>query len=334
MKSKLLNHFSLLVVLAAFQGELLAQPTQSVQTDVGTTPPSTPEDPAAKTEFLRMQLSEGQPQSLDTAVVSYRGHGSSGAAVDLIGAVHIGEAAYYDRLNELFDSYDVLLYELVAPEGTSIPKGGKRSEGFNPVAMLQNGAKNMLGLEAQLERIDYTKPHFVRADMTPRQIAQKMDERGDNALTLALDTFADVMRQQNLRNRMPDSNRIAALDQEISLTDMLGNPLKMKRLLAQQFADTGSIDQAMGDALNQLLIVDRNAEALKGLQKQLAAGKRKIGIFYGAAHLPDLEKHLVDDFGLKKTKHEWLVAWDLQHAKKPAMSEPVNLFLNILKAIE
>ena len=37
--------------------------------------------------------------------------------IDLIGAVHIGEKAYYDKLNKEFEQYDVLLYELVAPEG-------------------------------------------------------------------------------------------------------------------------------------------------------------------------------------------------------------------------
>lgn len=286
------------------------------------------------TEFLRMTSANGQPKTLDTAVVTYQSNTSEGITVDLIGAVHIGESSYYRDLNQLFDTYDVLLYELVAPEGTQIPQGGKRDPGFNPVAMLQDGAKNMLGLESQLEKVDYTKPHFVRADMTPTQIANKMAERGDTALTLAMQTLTDVMRQQNLAAQNPDANPLLGMEQEISLADMLGNPLKMKRMMASQFANTGSLDQALGGALNQLLIVDRNAEALKGLQKQIAAGKKHIGIFYGAAHLPDLEIHLVEDFGLKKSEHRWLAAWDLTRAQEPSMSEPVGLLLNMLKALE
>lgn len=286
-------------------------------------------------QFLRMQVEDGKPVSLDTAVITYRAPGGQGVEVDLIGAVHIGEASYYSALNQLFDQYDVLLYELVAPEGTEIPLGGKRSEGFNPVAMLQDGAKNMLGLESQLAKIDYTKTHFVRADMTPTQIAKKMEERGDTAFTLALDTFADAMRQQNLAAKSPAGNTLAGLSPEdISLTDMLGNPLKMKRMMAQQFAATGSLDQALGKSLNQLLIVDRNAEALKGLQKQISQGKKKIGVFYGAAHLPDMEQHLIDDFGLERAKEKWLVAWDLTQAKEPELSEPVGLLLNLLKSME
>ncbi len=297
-------------------------------------------EPANETQFLRMQSVDGQPKSLDTAVVTYSATIQGGIQVDLIGAVHVGEAQYYAALNELFDSYDVLLYELVAPEGTVIPLGGeRRDQGFNPVAMLQDGTKNMLGLESQLEKIDYTKPHFVRADMSPAQIADKMAERGDNAFTLALDTLADVMRQQNLaaenlKTQGSGAGELFLMDEEITLADMLGNPLKMKQVMAQQFANTGSLDMAMGESLNQLLIVDRNAEALRGLQKQIAAGKKKIGIFYGAAHLPDMERRLIEDFGLVKSKHSWLEAWDLTSAKATQLSEPANLLMNVLKILE
>ncbi|MEZ6138002.1 MAG: hypothetical protein R3C53_24220 [Pirellulaceae bacterium] len=311
-------------------------------------------------DFLRLEYVDGKPTSLQTAVTSYHASAPGGVQVDLIGAVHIGEASYYQELNKLFDTYEVLLYELVAPEGTVIPRGGKR-EGTNPVAMLQDSAKNMLGLESQLELIDYTKTHFVRADMTPQQISDKMSERGDTALTLALSTVADVMRQQNLAAQTGERNALADLE-DLSLVDIMSNPLKMKRVLAQQFADSGSLDKALGGPLNQLLIVDRNAEALRGLQKQIAQGKKRIGIFYGAAHLPDLEKHLLEDFGLKKVvatsvrdkpaksqttvelptdseqpaseNPRWLVAWDLTTAKQPELSQPASLLLNLLKALD
>ena len=193
----------------------------------------------------------------------------------------------------------------------------------------------MLGLESQLERIDYTKPHLVRADMTPKQMADKMKERGDTAISLALSTLADVMRQQNLAARQPLAAEAATSSlEEIGLADMLGNPLKMKQVLAAQFAQSGSLDQALGGPLNQLLVLDRNAAALKVLQKQLAAGKKRIGIFYGAAHLPDLEKHLIEDFGMTRGSQQWLTAWDLTTAKEPELSQPAALLLNLLKGLE
>ncbi len=323
-------------------GGLSGQEVYGHEAEIGKRPSD-----ASKTEFLRMRVndvgveSQSAPLALETAVVTYEvapsgGRSSStGVTVDLIGAVHIGEASYYRELNRLFDRYDVLLYELVAPEGTVIPQGGQREHGgFNPVAMLQDSAKNMLGLESQLELIDYTKPHMVRADMTPTQMADKMAERGDTVFTLALSSFAEALRQQNLAQRKGAKSAVASELEELGLADMLGNPLKMKRALAAQFAQTGSLDQALGGPLNQLLIVDRNAAALKVLQKQLVAGKKKIGVFYGAAHLEDFEQHLIDDFGLKRTRQQWLTAWDLTTATEPQLSQPATLLLNLLKGLE
>ena len=286
------------------------------------------------TEFLRMTRTEsGQPKTLDTAVTAYRSPSADGVTVDLIGAVHIGERQYYEELNRQFDQYDVLLYELVAPENMVIPRGGKR-EGSNPVAMLQDSAKNMLGLRSQLELVDYTKSHFVRADMTPTQIADKMAERGETAFTIALSTLADVMRQQNLATREAAQQADAKDVDELSLFDLLGNPLKLKQVMAEQFIRTGSLDQSLGGSLNQMLVIDRNAEALRGLQKQIAAGKKKIGIFYGAAHMPDFEKHLTADFGLQKAGQAWIVAWDLQRGPKKSATEPASILLNLFKLLD
>ena len=33
--------------------------------------------------------------------------------------------------------------------------------------------------------------------------------------------------------------------------------------------------------------------------------------FYGAAHLPDMEKRLAADFQMKRSGTKWLTAWDL-----------------------
>jgi hypothetical protein len=92
-------------------------------------------------KFLRLRRdAKQQPVALETAVVRYiPASGEGNVVVDLIGAVHIGEKAYYEKLNELFEQYDVLLYELVAPEGTRIPKGGRR-ESTNPLALIQQMA--------------------------------------------------------------------------------------------------------------------------------------------------------------------------------------------------
>ena len=76
-------------------------------------------------EFIRIQRNENRdPVALQTAIAKYvPAGGEKGAEIDLVAVVHIGEQAYYERLNKEFEKYDALLYELVAPEGNKPPKG-------------------------------------------------------------------------------------------------------------------------------------------------------------------------------------------------------------------
>lgn len=289
--------------------------------------------PLSKTaDFIRMTKSEdGTPQTLDTAVISYVDE-KTGVQVDLVGAVHIGEASYYDELNKLFDQYDVLLYELVAPEGTVL-QPNMRQPSDNPISMLQNATKNFLGMESQLEKIDYSKAHFVRADMTPEQMTAKMRERGENMLTLAMSAMLDMMRKQNQSSG--DSPLGGNAGSDMNLMEILQSPKKAKLMMAQQFAGSENLDLALGGPLNQLLVVDRNAAAVAVLKEQLTKGHRKLGIFYGAAHLPDLEMRLIEELGVKKTKTQWIKAWDLTTGDEPSEPlDPISVMLNLLKEIK
>src|SRR5262249_12973780 len=146
-----------------------------------------------------------QITALETNVVRYAAASGEGdVTVDLIGAVHVGDKAYYEKLNKLMEQYDVLLYELVAPAGTKIPKGGsKKTE--NRLAMLQNLAKIVLELDLQLEQVDYTKKNFVHADLSPDEMAEAIRRRGDDGLTLSLSILSDMLRQQNLQKMKPQA---------------------------------------------------------------------------------------------------------------------------------
>ena len=86
-------------------------------------------------DWVRVKYdSKGEPIAMQTAIVHYtpvksNGKANGGASVDLIGAVHIADVAYYRKLNKQFTQYDALLYELVAPEGTKVPLGRGTSNG-------------------------------------------------------------------------------------------------------------------------------------------------------------------------------------------------------------
>jgi hypothetical protein len=264
-----------------------------------------------------------EPLALQTAVVHFvPAEDSSTAAakadlrVDLVGAVHVGEKSYYDALNKAFENYDVVLYELVAPEGTRVPKGG-RSSG-HPIALLQNGMKDLLGLEHQLQLVDYTKENMIHADMSPEDFAKSMEEREESFIGMFARMWGQAIAQQSSqKNRTSDFDVLAALFS----SDRAGT---MKRVMAEQFENVEGVMQALEGPDGSTIITERNKVALKKLAEQIAAGKKKIAIFYGAGHLGDMEKRLVSDFELKRSGEDWLDAWILTSApkaKKPAAVE-------------
>ncbi len=265
--------------------------------------------------FLRLvRDKEGTPEKLETAVVSYRA-AEGEVQVDLVSAVHIGEASYYEELNELFKQYDVVLYELVAPKGTRVPRGGGNSD--NPLSLLQGLATEALDLSSQTAKINYQAENFVHADMSPDEIAETLRKRGDDALTMTLRVAADLLQQQNLQARRAEKEGKPS-EEVIDPLALLFDPeapQTMKRAFAEQFA-SGAGPEAFGPTLQGLLITDRNAAALKELGRQLAGGKKKIAIFYGAAHMADFEERLGEDYGLTRRDVRWITAWDL--LKKPS----------------
>ena len=263
-------------------------------------------------QFVRLTRDRwGEPSRLQTAVARYVPESDEGdLTVDLIGAVHIGDRSYYKDLDELFQVYDVLLFELVMPEGSPVPDGTPVVP-EDPLSMLMQIGLDVLDLESQKDHIDYTAPNFVHADMSPAEMAEAMRARGDDALTVGLSMFADMLRQQNLAEWNEEE---VPQPPEIDPFALLVDPeagMELKRFLAEQIT-AQELSGGLGPTINQLLIDDRNEKCMRVFQKQLVAGKTKIGIFYGAAHLADFDERLRRDFGMKRQRISWLTAWDLR----------------------
>ncbi len=268
---------------------------------------------------IRRSMEEDAPIALQTSIARYvPASGEGGLVVDLIGVVHIGDAAYYEYLNRHFEQYDALLYELVAPPERAVPDPDADSD--NPLRWIQKISQSVLDLKHQLNYIDYKRENFVHADMSPAEMGKAIEKRGDNGITLALSIAADVLRQQNLQSRDLEQNpdkfkSLENFDPFDTLFDEYGTT-KFKRLLAEQFANLNGAGSGLGNTLDTILIKDRNQAAMRVFQKQLANGQKRIGIFYGAAHMPDFEERLVRDFGMKRTDIQWVTAWDLRMKRK------------------
>ena len=271
---------------------------------------------AEEQKYLRIvRDAKDVPTKLDTAIVRYVGKKGkyAGVTVDLIGAVHIGDKSYYDELNKRFAGYEALLYELMAPKGTRIPKGGGQGRSGHPIGLMQEGMTDVLGLSYQLREVDYTKKNFVHADMSPKEFDAKMDERGESWMGMAFKMMGQSIAMQ------AQKGGAASTEMEMLLALFDANrELKMKRALAKQFEDMEGVMDSFGGEEGSTIITERNIAALKVLKQQLRKGKKNVGIFYGAGHLPDMDKRLIEEFGLKRDKTEWLTAWDMSEPAKPA----------------
>ena len=257
-------------------------------------------------DFLRIRRDDsGAPVAMETSIATYGPtDGSDGPTVDLVGAVHIADKAYFDKLNRAFTSYDAVLYELVAPHDTT-PSPGEGST--SAVSFLQTTMKSVLSLQFQLDCIDYKKSNFVHADMTPEEFASTMKERGESFPQMFLRMFGQSIAMQSRDpGRSSDAQLLAAL-----FASPEERARRLKRIMAEQFQDMEAATSVLDGPEGSTILTERNKAALRVLKSELAKGKKRIAIFYGAAHLADMEERLADDFKLKRTNLKWVTAWDL-----------------------
>lgn len=272
-----------------------------------------PQAAAAPTAFARVASdAHGRPAALQLAIVRYAS-ADQRFTVDLVSAIHVGDVAYYRELNERFRAYDVLLYEMILSgdndetgeiAGPRGPAGtGDGAGGLGLISLMQNGLKDMLGLSYQLDEIAYDAANFVHADMTADMLRKSMAERDESlyvyfwrAFFAAMDDYArDPL---GLRDLQVVSGAIAS---------GRGNALKIA--LAHDLVSTSFSPDVFGGENGSALIEARNEYAIEVLEEQIGAGYRQLAIFYGAAHMPDFERRLLDDLGLEKTAVEWVDAW-------------------------
>jgi len=235
-------------------------------------------------------------------------------SVALIAAIHVGDPAYYAKLQALFKSYDALLYEMIRDRDADVTE---KVNSDHPISQLQIGLKNALGLEFQLDALDYTPTNFVHADLDPETFARLQGEKGETILGLML----RAMLEEDARQRSGQGQALHPLQLLWALASG-DRAHALKLLLAQQMdqieATLAGIDRG-SDGQGSVLVSGRNEHAIGVLRDQLQRGKRKLGIFYGAGHMPDFERRL-GQLGFQPAEEQWLTAWDIR--KKRSSAQP------------
>lgn len=268
------------------------------------------------TDFIRVD-EDAKAARLQTGVTRYK---KGGTTVDLIGAVHIADAAYYKALGGKFDHYEAVLFEMVGDdkalakanlEKAKAAGAGDDKKNLSGLHQLYSMAAKFLGLTGQMESIDYTRKNFVHADITLEEFQKLQNEKGESMMKL-------ISRAEESGVKEPDPAKL--------MQAMLSGNSNLMKLEIVHTLGSGDDQIATFAGSNSVIIGDRNAKCLKVLDAQVEKGRKRVAIFYGAAHFPDMEKRLLDQ-GYKKVSHEWLTAWDIpkpqpKNAPAPAESAP------------
>jgi len=257
------------------------------------------------TVFVRIATDDdARPLALQMSIVTYESEDEKDIlSVDLVSAIHIGDPSYYAELNERFREYDVLLYELVAPQDAAASGGLEERKGILSTA--QVGMTKLLDLSFQLDEINYDQANFVHADLSPEELRQSMADRGESLYVYfwriffaTLDEYAkDPLGLQDMKML---STMVAS-----------GQDDSLKTMIAYEMTNMDQVQDILGEDSGSAVIGARNQRAVDILKREIDAGSRRIGIFYGVAHMPDLEERLLDQLGLRYVSTDWVDAWRL-----------------------
>jgi len=262
--------------------------------------------PAVPQSFMRFVDDDGgKGGSLQTADVEFRN--ANGVSVHLIGAIHIAEKAYYDSLNRDFQGYDAVLYEMVKPKDAPPPGPGDGEKSDSPISQFQRFLKNALDLDFQLDDIDYTAANFVHADMDKETFEKMQEDRGE---TFEMIFMRMVMKAMSDPGVMNNAQAADSGDDLISILTHPDMERQIKLVLARQLGSMDLSSMGLDGPEGSVLVTERNKTALSVLSDTLGSGKKKIAIFYGAAHMPDMSKRL-EAMGFSPVATRWNAAWDL-----------------------
>lgn len=271
-------------------------PTTNSPTTAPATQPS-----IVPNQFIRFVDDGKGGGSLQTAEVTFVN--PAGVHVHLIAAIHIAEKSYYQSLNQEFTGFDALLYELVKPKDMAPPRPGDAPSNSG-VSQFQRLLKNVLDLDFQLDDIDYSPPNFVNADLDKDTFEKMQAERGESFESLMVKQILAALQHPNLAVSPDD------IPDPITLLTSPDGQRRVKLIIARQLGDMDASAMNMGIPDGSVILTERNKAAMAVLSDTLASGKKNIGIFYGAAHLPD-QTARIEAMGFTPVAIQWHMAWDL-----------------------
>lgn len=250
--------------------------------------------------------------SLETATISMAN--AEGVKVDLVGAIHIADKKYYDRLNKRFKRYDAVLFELVGGDGNVVEHLKQEPDKNNAIRFFQVLLKNALKLEFQIDAIDYSAENFIHADMSTEEFEESSGGMGQSFQ----DLFQRAFKAQADAATGEDDDPLSDMGSIFGMFDGTASTDETKLTLARQLQHMEKLIAAIEGDDGTVILTGRNKVAIDKIVEVVGAGKKDLALFYGAAHLPGIEQELSEKHGFKRTGVTWQKAWKITKTPPPA----------------
>jgi hypothetical protein len=243
--------------------------------------------------------------------------------VTLYGVVHVADASYYQKVQTDLDKFDAVLYEGVKTGSSTNPE----TKALNAVQKLMGG---LLGLKFQKNSIDYTRKNLIHADVS-------MDDLEKSLKGESLTPLGQYVKNDQLEALLDQVGPFIDKASEFlngylkDVPEVQKFQMKWKAQMAQQLSNA-DINSQMSPEMKKAILLDRNKIVIDVLGEQLRknSDKKTYAIFYGAAHMADLETRL-KEMGFEQKSKRWMTAWkvtevanDEDEGTTPPQREPQN----------
>lgn len=231
----------------------------------------------------------------------------------------------------------------------------RRSDG----GALQRRLAHALGLEFQMDVIDYSKPTFVNSDIGMEKLQRLMTGKPRGKVHAKRETPKVIQETSTVPATIPkktnkSNNEISqllammqgdnpAIEWLSSLAEgLLSRSEKGRETVKWVFCETLAAAEAMMEELvnaksntfsgtgkmMRILILDRNAIVIQDLKDVLRNRHdlRTVAIFYGAAHMGNLENRLTKELGYEVKSVEWLSAFKADRKKAGISNAQADAF--------
>lgn len=269
---------------------------------------------------------ENAPDVLETAVVRFQ---KGDSIVDLVAVVHLADEGYYENLNSLLAGYDVVLYEMVGGKYEDRAQNTQvQVEEGNPLAsvsQLQSMAKKFLGLEFQLDGINYGAGNFEHADVDWEQFESLMGSREQSFSTI-MTRAMNLMGEGSVPGMPSGEAASAALLNSLVSAITTGDTAGLKRSIAPFLSEAEALITELEGDDGTVLVTERNKIVMNRIAEKTTGpdAAKKVAVFYGAGHMPDLENRLLEA-GYEKKTEAWATAWEITDQPSDPNAPPPSL---------